>query len=56
VASNEFTEKLSGEYLQPVTKVGKPSKHANDVKLAKDLWEWTAGEMIKLGLIPSSKL
>ena len=26
VASNEFTEVLSGEYLQPVGKVGKASK------------------------------
>jgi hypothetical protein len=54
VASDEFTEVLSGEYLQPVGKVGKASNQANDAQLAKDLWEWTAAEMIKLGLVPAS--
>ena len=52
VASNEFTQKLSGEYLRPVAKLGKASKQANDAVLAKDLWEWTAAEMTKLNLIP----
>jgi hypothetical protein len=37
-----------------VGNVGKASKQANDAQLAKDLWDWTAAEMIKLGLIPSS--
>ncbi|KIN03264.1 hypothetical protein OIDMADRAFT_119069 [Oidiodendron maius Zn] len=56
VASDEFTQKLSSEYLQPVAKVGRLSKVGNDAKLAKDLWEWTTAEIINLSLIPSTKL
>ncbi|KIW99095.1 uncharacterized protein Z519_00758 [Cladophialophora bantiana CBS 173.52] len=52
VASDEFTQNLSGEYLQPVTKLGKASKQANDPKLAKDLWSWTLAEMSALGFAP----
>jgi hypothetical protein len=53
VASEEFTVKLSGEYLQPVAKIGRTSKHAKDIQLAKNLWEWTMLEMGRLGRIPS---
>ena len=51
VASNEFGQELSGAYLQPVGKLGKTSKQANDAQLAVDLWDWTAAEMAKLGMI-----
>ncbi|EXJ76258.1 uncharacterized protein A1O5_00766 [Cladophialophora psammophila CBS 110553] len=54
VASDEFTQNLSGEYLQPVTKLGKASKQANDPKLAKDLWSWTLAEMSVRGFAPVS--
>lgn len=53
VASEEFTVKFSGEYLQPVAKIGRTSKQAKDIQLAKNLWEWTMLEMGSLGLIPS---
>lgn len=56
VASNEFTLELSGEYLQPVGKLGKASKQANDPKLAKDLWDWTLTEMKWLVGTPTASL
>lgn len=56
VASDEFTHDLSGEYLRPVAKVGIPSKLANDAKLAENLWDWTAAEMVRLNLITPPKL
>jgi hypothetical protein len=52
LASSDFTEKLSGEYFQPVAKLGKASKQANDPKLAKQLWDWTLAEMSALDFAP----
>ena len=51
VASPDFTRDMNGAYLIPVARVARPSKHGEDAKLAKDLWDWTEKQMGAAGLI-----
>lgn len=51
VASQEFGGNMSGEYLEPVAKIGTPSKAAKNTKLAKKLWSWTEAEMRRKDLL-----
>ncbi|QKX63440.1 uncharacterized protein TRUGW13939_10610 [Talaromyces rugulosus] len=51
VAASEFKQSNSGEYFEPVAKKGKPSKHASNMELADQLWEWTVVEMRKRKLL-----
>ena len=38
-----------GSYYVPVAKEGRVTQFANDAELAKQLWEWTEGELNKHG-------
>ncbi|KAF4615797.1 hypothetical protein D9613_012459 [Agrocybe pediades] len=44
-------EKYRGAYMVPVAKIAKASKHAEDERLAKELWETTEAKMKKLGVL-----
>ncbi|KAF9559294.1 hypothetical protein CPC08DRAFT_763406, partial [Agrocybe pediades] len=44
-------EKYRGVYMIPVAKVAKPSKDAEDERLAKELWETTEGVVRRLGIL-----
>ena len=51
VASPDFTRENSGAYVVPYAKIGTPSAMADDISLAARLWDWTAAELEKKGLL-----
>lgn len=44
-SSQAMKAEVSGEYFVPLGKVGKPSKHAQNMEIAEKLWQWTEDEM-----------
>ncbi|KAE8453141.1 hypothetical protein EG329_011208 [Mollisiaceae sp. DMI_Dod_QoI] len=44
-ASKKMKAEMSGEYFVPLGKIGKPSKHAGNMDMAKKLWQWTEAEL-----------
>ncbi|KAL1847303.1 hypothetical protein Plec18170_008651 [Paecilomyces lecythidis] len=51
IASDDFSKKLSGAYLENGTKLGRMTSKAKDDDLARRLWEWTEAEMKRLGFV-----
>ena len=51
VASDKFKASDSGAYIVPYAKFGKPSSHARNRVLSEKLWDWTAQELGKKGLL-----
>jgi len=51
VAGTEFNADMSGGYLVPGPKVGKPSKNAENKEMAEKLWRWTEEELRGKGFI-----
>ena len=41
----------AGAYMIPVTKIGKPTKYAEDERLALELWETTEGVLKEIGVL-----
>jgi NAD(P)-dependent dehydrogenase (short-subunit alcohol dehydrogenase family) len=50
-ASREFEQSMSGSYIVPVGKGGKPSKKAMNSELAVKLWAWSEQEMRDKGML-----
>lgn len=50
-ASPDMKAEMSGEYFVPLGKVGRPSKQAMDMDMAKKLWQWTEAEFGKKQLL-----
>ncbi|KAF4615731.1 hypothetical protein D9613_012455 [Agrocybe pediades] len=44
-------EKYAGAYLEPVAKVGKPTKYGEDMRLAEELWETTESVLKEIGVL-----
>lgn len=51
IASGNFKKSDSGAYVVPYAKIGMPSEHARDAKLAEKLWQWTESELGSKGLL-----
>ncbi|KAL7790137.1 hypothetical protein V8C43DRAFT_94176 [Trichoderma afarasin] len=51
IASGNFKMSDSGAYVVPYAKIGTPSDHARDAKLAEKLWQWTESELGAKGLL-----
>lgn len=41
VHSDIEEKKIKGQYLQPMTQIGKPTSAGTDVELAKRFWQWS---------------
>lgn len=51
VVSDQFPAELSGEYLEPLVKVGKISTDGERMELVEKLWNWTEETMRSKGFI-----
>ncbi|KAJ5611979.1 hypothetical protein N7510_005173 [Penicillium lagena] len=51
VASSDFKRNDAGGYIIPYARISTPSDHGQNSKLASKLWDWTADELGKKGLL-----